>query len=158
MKARSCCAIALVTVVLAFLACGSPTEPEQAVPFNTIHREELTGLATPVHRLITTPEEWQSFWTVMESGFRPLTAPPAVDFSREVVVVASMTYVNRRAEVEIGSIRRSGDRLTVEVRETSPGDNCGQLPATSAPVHVVSLARDDYTASFRVTRVARACS
>ena len=83
----------------------------------------------------------------------PGRAVPAVDFDRELVLVA---FLGRRtttgARIDVRSVRSREGRLRVRTVETRPGEGCFVLQAGSRPFHIVRFRR---VASARLGRVLR---
>ena len=83
---------------------------------------------------------------------------PAVRFSKEMLVVASMgTRPTGGYTITIDSVWVAGDSLRVAVREQSPGPRCGTTAALSAPVALARLRRSELPVAFTSRPVVHDC-
>ena len=81
--------------------------------------------------------------------------PPAVDFSREMVIAAAMETQGCVAKVTIR--RHQGRRrLVVDLLEAPPAPNCRCI-VSERPLHVVRLPRSEGAVRFEVTRGVTTC-
>ncbi len=119
-----------------------------SVPFGTLDRADDSGARLPAPRVFLSipegnpqsPTGWEAFWQAHTGSL--LSAPPGVDWSREMVVVAA---VGSRAEagdsVEVRRILQTGEGTQVHIFERVPGDFCSPAAREHYPVHVVVAPR-----------------
>jgi hypothetical protein len=82
---------------------------------------------------------WDQFWSELGVGDRP-----AVDFSRDVVVVAAAGQRPTGGhEIAIDRVSQADGELNVEVVERSPGPNCMTTASLTQPVDVVVVPASD---------------
>lgn len=137
----------LVLSLLAFAPAGcedSPTEPGGSIPFDTIVQDSVSARQVTARREVVRDElTWRSVWQEIFPG-----APPAaVDFDREMTVVAVMAPQPCTARVTIEALRRESDRLTVSLVENPTPEGCACV-ASVQPFHLVRTARLDLPAEF----------
>jgi hypothetical protein len=105
-----------------------------SLPFGTLDRGEASEAALSSPVVFTTFDPWQNFWA-QHAGLRPI---PAVDFERDMVVVA---MVGPRTEagdsVEIRRILQLDHGTLTEYVERVPGDYCSPAGRIHTPYHVV---------------------
>lgn len=109
-----------------------------SVPFGTLDRggDSRSPLAAPV--TFIDAGGFNAFW----ARHAPGRAPPSVDFSRDMVVVA-IVGVRREAgdSVEVRRVLQVADGSLVEVFERIPGDFCSPAATSHVPFHVVLAPR-----------------
>ena len=98
---------------------------------------------------------WRAQWRAINREMQPLPPAPAVDFAREMIVVAALGH---RASggwgIAVDSAVWRGGAIDVFVRQLAPGRGCFTTAAISSPVDVVRLPRRDAPVRFdeRVVR------
>lgn len=117
-----------------------------------------SGLAEPTRVVVRDAEAWSAMWTRITADHRPATAAPAVDFGREMLLVAAL---GRRAtggySVRIESVSNAGGELVARVAEQRPGPRCGVTQALTAPADVVALPRSSLGVRWVVREVVTDC-
>src|SRR6202035_822852 len=147
---------------LSLLACTngstSPTEAHGSVTFTTVIQFAVPGQNGDQLRVVVRDAAtWARVWADLQAGSSLQDTPPAVDFSREMLVVAAMPTQSCVAKVSVRSIVRAGDgSLAVDVLEQPPAANC-RCMTSERPFHVVSLARTDAQVRFSVEISPRSC-
>src|SRR5690349_2336597 len=97
--------------VLMLMACsGSPTEPGGDVAFQTVAKEQYSGIKTQREEVVTTQERWNAVWSEIMATRSPKPPTPAVDFSQSsVIVIARGDTADSCRTIEIeGVAARSG--------------------------------------------------
>jgi hypothetical protein len=139
-------------------ACASPLGPAdtQLTPLagSTDAAGDIRGEATWVVR---DAETFARLWVQFFGRQREV---PAVDFSRHMVVVATMGQQPTAGyAIEITGMSASrGGELAVHVRTTSPGANCGVATVLTTPVVMSRARRTDGPVRFDFTRSTRDCA
>ena len=142
-----------ISIVLLAAGCqSSPTTPtENPVPL-TVTRfagfpqplAEYSGLTQPARTIVRDGATWQATWAEIFRNQAPIPQLPAVDFTREIVVVAAMgerrtgghgIFIEGATEVSTG--------VTVQLRSVSPDSSCIVTLALTQPVDAVRLPRRD---------------
>ncbi len=83
-----------------------------------------------------------------DGGILP-AEPPAVDFTRDMVLVAAMPTQSCVAKVTIRGVTQTGGELVVDLLEAPPAPNCVCIVA-ERPLHVVRLPKVDGEVRFDV--------
>jgi hypothetical protein len=111
----------------------------QLIQIRRIGQYSTSGITTPARLVIRDDSAYANFWTSLGAGARP-----AVDFSRDIVIVAA---AGQRATggnaIAVERVTRTGDGLAVEVVESNPGPGCMTTQALTQPVDVVVVAAAD---------------
>lgn len=152
-------------LVLGALACATdgPTTSsvalreaaEARVPITRFRAEPYpltlsSGLVEPARAVVRDDALWRATWTAIWSNHWPEPALPAVDFAREMVVVAAL---GERASggyaILVDSATVAGGALLVHLRTLSPGPRCYVTAALTQAVDAVRLPRHDGPVAFR---------
>jgi hypothetical protein len=89
---------------------------------------------------------WSSLWTTTGS----IPAPPQVDFTREMVVLAALGERSSGGfGITIDSAKSTASGVTVFVTPTSPGPRCMTTAALTQPVDIARLPRVDTAVRFQ---------
>jgi hypothetical protein len=148
-----------VTAILSLSCDDSPTAPKDVlVAFETVVTSSGSGFAAPRQEVIRNGEEWARAWDLVHAGRSPVPTRPAVDFGREMVVLAAMGSSNNGCfRVEVEAIHLRDTTLEIEVAELEPSASCGCTQQITQPVHVVRLERLTVAESFDVRRRSFSC-
>ncbi len=142
---------------------GSPTVPVKAPAeaFETIDIGDQSGVADegePLLFVAETEEEWRDFWFFHSSGVIDGSDPPAVDFSREMVIAAvDQTEPSGGYRFEITGIEEVEGRLVVRVSKTIPGPDCIVTAVITQPFHVVRMAKSDLEPELLISEETYSC-
>ena len=153
-------------VVFAILLAGVSVyfkSPEVGTPggvsFETVKLEFYGGIQTPKEEVVKTEAEWVTLWNQMSANVTPKPKVPEINFSKKMVIGVFMgTRSTGGYRTEITKITESADRLTVHVKETSPGQNCAVTMAITNPYHVVSTANSVKQVDFSITKEVTDCT
>jgi hypothetical protein len=117
-----------------------------------------SGFTAPQRIVVRTQQEWASTWATIWSRQTPVPALPAVDFTREVVVVAaSGVQSNGGVQIEIPNAALDQGTVKVGTVETFPGANCVTAAVNSSPVFAARMVRFDGPISFTDVRSTKDC-
>jgi hypothetical protein len=115
-------------------------------------------METKEQLVITSNDEWSTFWKNVHAGVMPMPDAPAIDFSKEMVVAVMMgRQGNGGHEVNVTGIVEDVARINVYFQETSPGRDCLVTEALTYPLHVVKMMKTPKPFSFQGTTVIRNC-
>jgi hypothetical protein len=119
---------------------------------------QYSGVRERLRVVIRDSASWNAQWRQLTATLSPSPAVPGVDFSREMVVVAAMgTQRSGGYSIHIDSVSARNGRLSVVVREVSPGKNCMTTMALTSPAVAVRVSRRDEEASFVEQSVTNDC-
>ena len=155
-------------VVVLTLACtGSnsstplPTEsaPEN-VAFETILQRSIPAQTGGTLRESARDDAaWAALWARLRAGggegFLP-AQPPAVDFSRYMVIVAAMETQSCVSRVTVRNVVHARGELVVDLLEAPPAANCICI-TSERPLHVVRFPRSADPVRFEVARGQTSC-
>jgi hypothetical protein len=103
-------------------------------------------------------DTWSSVWAGIVGSQSPAPAPPAIDFSKEMVVVASLgARPSGGYSILVQAATMTDDGLYVQVRTISPGRNCAVTAALTQPVDVARLPATDRAVHFVEDPIVKDC-
>lgn len=98
-----------------------------------------SGMAKRARLVIRDGAAWADVWSRIASPFRPAPPVPAVDFDRNVVIVASMGAKGSSGyAITVDEVQIAGGEARVSVTEESPASGCITLAEITDPVAVVA--------------------
>lgn len=149
----------LLLILLLAAACSNAPvrnagdEPAAAaVPFETLVQASNPGQGGPSRREVIRDEAtWRTVWKEIREGSALPEEPPAVDFGREMVILAALETQGCVARITIREVTRTADALVVDILEAPPAPNCVCI-TSERPIHLVRLERTDLPERFEVER------
>ena len=122
------------------------------------HTTFISGIPDARRTVIRTQEDWEAFWDEFQGNVMPETDAPQVDFSTQMVIVATMGTRNTGGyEITIEDVFDDEGALIVHVLETSPGDSCVTTQALTAPATAVTVPASDEEPQFEDADLTRDC-
>lgn len=151
-------------MVLTMVACGaSPAGPSQTTLTVTrlapnIRMPIDSGIERETLSVIKDPAAWQTLWNSIHANVSPAPALPAVDFTREMILVAAAGQKPSSGyAMTITSAVEANGEVTVSVDAMSPGSKCVGLTVMTSPVDLARVTRRDGPVRFNVARRTRDC-
>ena len=143
------CALLAPLVLLALVACSStrsaePSDSSGPVAFESIARQEQSGLTEPEHSVIRTQQAWVELWQRINVYRIPAPPAPTLDFARDMVVLVALGQrPSAGHSVEVVAIERDGSFLRVRAKSRAPAPGAVQAAVLTHPFHAVRVARSD---------------
>jgi len=138
----------------------SPSDPpgdRGEVAFTTLVQVAVPGqTGGQVRETIRDAATWNQIWTQLRTGSSLPETPPAVDFQKDMVIVAAMPTQSCVSKVTIRAIRGNRGELRVDLLEEPPAANCRCI-VSQRPIHAVRLPRSDAAVRFAATVTPHAC-
>jgi hypothetical protein len=117
-----------------------------------------SGMTTQQRLVIRDGATWAKVWAQIAAPHQPPPAVPAVDFAKDVVIVAAMgTKDSGGYSITINDVGLVPGGARISVTEESAGANCGVTMALTSPVAVVLVPRFDGGATFQEHTSKRDC-
>jgi hypothetical protein len=118
----------------------------------------FTRIVEPLRLVIRDHDTWRDIWKRIHEGVGEVPSLPEINFSKEMVVfVALGGRPTSGYGIIIDSAYERSDRLEIVVRSVSPGKNCFNLQAGTAPIDIVRLPNIGHSVSFRETEEVHEC-
>jgi hypothetical protein len=133
-----------------------PLEPYDAV--DHLYKNAKSQLPSAVRLAIMDTADWTAVWKRVVG--KESTAPvPAVDFSREMLLVVGMGQAPCMGyQINVDTVFRDKDkRIYAVVRERHHGSRCGCLNEVVSPVDVVRVPRTVRPVTFLERRETNVC-
>jgi hypothetical protein len=146
--------LALAAALAAACAAAGPSDGTNApLPLATVLSESHSGLAAGRREVVRDTASWARLWAEIHKDRSPAPPPPAVDFSREMLVAAALgSRPSGGFSVAVTSVVAHGGQLDVSVLESCPARDAMVTMALTQPVHVVRVARLAGTPAFHEAR------
>jgi hypothetical protein len=151
-------AIPILAALLLSAGCGEPESGDSPLPEGPIEVRRLVpdslrcGHGKAENLVIRDAKAWAAIWSSVREGMVPAANPPAVDFTRQMVLAAFLgPMVGPPATVSISSAEREGDRIvvTVAVRHLTSGATTQR----SSPCSIVTVPRSSLEVEWNVVEV-----
>jgi hypothetical protein len=144
---------AIPTVVLGLsLACllscvaASGAHP---LTIRSLKKGAFSGISDAKEEVIKTAAQWEKLWKQHGASGRESGKIPAVDFSKEMVVAATMgTKRTGGYAIEIVGVEARDKTLRISVKKTSPPPDAMTIQALTAPFHFVAVPKSDLKPEF----------
>ena len=103
-----------------------------------LHHSELSGMDSAARLILRNSTSWSRAWTRLSGR----TAPPQVEFSTHMVLIAAMgTMPSGGFDVTIDSVATTGAEYSIFVRTSKPDEGCPVPAVITQPVDVVRVPR-----------------
>ena len=145
--------------IMALIGRYEATPPAERAPeVAMVGYRHTSGFDTQQQFVVRDSATWATTWTRLLGSHRPRAPLPAVDFSREMLVVASMgTRSSGGYTVGVDSVFVARDTVFFRVREQSPGSRCGTTAALTSPVGLARVEQTDRPTGFIISQVVSEC-
>jgi len=139
-----------------FVRYNIPVVRLRAEPYSF---EYNSGLSSAARLVVRDAGVWQSLWTQIYQQRFPVPARPAIDFSREMVVVVALgTRSSGGYSILIDGASGEGANVAIAVRSIAPGQKCGVTAALTQPVDIARMPRRDGKVSFAEHAEVKECN
>jgi hypothetical protein len=103
-----------------------------------------SAIREPRTLVVRSQAEWVGQWARITANRGPLPAAPAVDWSREMLLMAAMgSRPTGGYAITIDRVIETSRTLDVYIVRSSPGSRCGVTAALTSPVDIVRVARSN---------------
>ena len=108
-----------------------------------------SGFRQSARTVIDNDADWRATWATYTANLGTPPSLPAVDFTRQEVIVAALGERNSGGyDISISRIATSSDYLYVELTSLRPGPRCGVTAALTQPVDMVRIPRQHPPVTF----------
>jgi len=135
------------------LIASSITRAAQPVVFILLTQGNHSGISTFTQTVVSSSDEWAALWRRHAAGTMISTVPPAVDFSRNMVIAVFFGKGPAGRRTAISDIVERGSQLVVLLQMIGPpGPESEGLPQIT-PFYVVQLARSPMPVVFMRAKI-----
>src|SRR5574337_1616436 len=141
-------------LAVCFALMASPITPAaQPVAFTVLTQGTHSGISTFSEVVVRSPDEWAALWLRHAAGTSTPTVPPAVDFSRNMVIAVFFGKVPEGQRTAILSVQKENNRLIVLLQIIGPpGPESEDLPQIT-PFHIVEVSRSSLPVIFMRAKI-----
>jgi hypothetical protein len=141
--------IMAVGLSLAYLLDCEGADDPQVLPIRSLAKGALSGIRDAKREVIRDAGHWEKLWKEHAVSAGARAKIPAVDFSKEMVIVATMGGKRTGGySIEIARIEPAHKELKILVRESAPPPGAMTIQALTAPFHIVAVPRSDLKPEF----------
>lgn len=117
-----------------------------------------SGMTEPARLLIRNDADWRDTWSRLSGHVSPAPELPAIDFSKEMVIVTAMgTRPTTGQMIHVARVGRTSGVTYVEVVSEMPGARCKAAQRTTAPADVVVVPKLNEPVTFVETSIVKGC-
>ena len=136
--------LSLACLLHCFAADGARTPP-----IRSLKKGAFSGIHEPKQEVIKSADAWEKLWKQHTTAEGESEKIPAVDFSKEMVVVATMgTKRTGGYAIEIVGVEAKDKTLRISVKKTSPPPDAMTIQALTAPFHFVAVPKSNLKPEF----------
>jgi hypothetical protein len=156
-------------VVLSAVACqsvaatGQPSTTLAPLPITRLRPQPVafetnSGLVDSLRLVVRDTSSWRELWQRINRPFIPQPALPAIDFDRDMVIVAALgTKPSGGYDVIIEGAEEDSAGIEVSVKRSTPGAGCALTAALTQPVDLATVPARRVPVRFRERRVEVPC-
>ena len=136
--------LALACLVLCVAANGA-----QSLSIRSLKKGAFSGIREAKQEVVKNADAWEKLWKQHSTAAGSSDKIPTVDFSKEMVVVATMgTKRTGGYTIEIVDVEAKDKTLRISVKKTSPPPDAMTIQALTAPFHFVAVPKSDLKTEF----------
>jgi len=129
-----------------------------ALPFWRLDPIENSGLKQPTQRVVGDQDEFIRLWGAMWANYERPPEPPAIDFSKEAVVVLALGQRNTGGYgIRAAAVTYVQGSLEVVVVTSSPGPGCVVTASFTSPVELLRVSVPAKSAKFHAQATTVTC-
>jgi len=152
----------LVFVISAILliSCNSSKDKvvNEDIPFDSIAHGFFCSIDVKKQVVLQKDSEYQKLWDEVYMNLDQMPRIPDVDLNKFTVIAVFMGIKNTGGyDIKIEKIKSKGDKLLVNVTESSPGTNCMVTDAISKPYEFVKIKKTDKEIEFNINYITKDC-
>lgn len=144
-------------ILLWATGCTPPAEvddgPDDVLSFEAIAMGHQGSTRDTLQLMLRTPEEWAA----ARSLVNPLGEVPEIDFNQYMVGLIGIPTESGGYIVEVASVEKRGNDITVHYILNVPADDCITVQALSLPHQIVIIRKDDGNVRFEQERKRYLC-
>jgi len=138
-----------IALSLAFLLNCCAANGAQTLPIRSLKKGAFSGIREAKQEVVKTADAWEKLWKQHATAAGDSEKIPAVDFSKEMVVVATMgTKRTGGYAIEIVGVEAKDKTLKISVKKSSPPPDAMTIQALTAPFHFVAVPKSNLKPEF----------
>ena len=138
-----------ISLSLTFLLTCVAANGAKTSPIRSLKKGAFSGIREGKQEVVKSADAWEKLWKQHATAAGESEKIPAVDFSKEMVVVATMgTKRTGGYTIEIVGVEAKDKALRISVKKTSPPPDAFTVQALTAPFHFVAVPKSDLKPEF----------
>ena len=119
------------------------------MPARSLAKGAFSGIKEAKQELIKDAAQWEKLWKQHALSANSGEKTPSVDFSKEMVIVATMGVKRTGGyAIEIVGVEVADQSLKISVKQSSPPPGALTIQALTAPFHFVAVPKSDLKPEF----------
>ena len=141
--------IVIVGLSLSFLVHCVAANGAQTPPIRSLKKGAFSGIREMKQDVVKSADAWEKLWKQHSTAAGSSDKIPSVDFSKEMVVVATMGSKRTGGyTIEIVDVEARDKSLRISIKKTSPPPDAMTIQALTAPFHFVAVPKSDLKPEF----------
>jgi len=121
----------------------------QTLPIRSLKKGAFSGIREVKQEVVKSADAWEKLWKQHCTAAGESDQIPSVDFSKEMVAVATMgTKRTGGYTIEIVGVEAKGKALKISVKKSSPPPDAMTIQALTAPFHFVAVPKSNLKPEF----------
>ena len=121
----------------------------QTLPIRSLKKGAFSGIREAKQEVVKSADAWEKLWKQHASAAGESDKIPAVDFSKEMVVLATMgTKRTGGYTIEIVGVEAKDKTLRISIKKSSPPPDAMTIQALTAPFHFVAVPKSSLKPEF----------
>ena len=121
----------------------------QTLPIRSLKKGAFSGIREAKQEVVKSADAWQKIWKQHATAGGESDKIPAVDFSKEMVVLATMgTKRTGGYIIEIVGVEAQDKALKISLKKSSPPPDAMTIQALTAPFHFVAVPKSNLKPEF----------
>jgi len=138
-----------ISLSLACLLNCLAANAAQTLPIRSLKKGTFSGISEVKQEVVKSGDAWEKLWKQHTIAAGESDRIPAVDFSKEMVVVATMGAKRTGGyTIEIVGVEPKDKTLKISVKKTSPPPDAMTIQALTAPFHFVAVPKSNLKPEF----------
>jgi hypothetical protein len=140
------CTIPISLTTLFILGCAGAVAP-RVLELRPLARGGFSGIQVARQEVIRDSRRWEETWN--EHRGKSSAPCPPVDFSKEVVIVATMGRQNTGGySIRVVRAEATADKLRIQISRTTPKAGARAIQVLTAPYDFVAVPRVELPVEF----------
>lgn len=144
-------------ILLSSTGCTTPATvddgPDDVLSFEAVAMGHQGMTRDTLEMVVRTPEAWEEARKLVS----PLGDVPEIDFNQYMVGLIGIPTESGGYIVEVDSVEKTGEEITVHYILNVPGEDCITVQALSLPHQIVIIRKDEGNVTFERERKRYLC-
>jgi len=135
------------------LTVGCKSNDGSDVPWQSLARSPLSGVAEPGLHVARNADEWRELWALHGRAVIQPSAAPELDLERDMAILVSDGQKPTAGwSLEVTELTIESGQLIVRARVSGPPADSMQAQVITAPCEIIATTRHKLPVQLRITR------